>query len=278
MAEWPELTERQLRERLALDDDAFAAYLLKLAASVGPREHTAELVERALGYPWERPEGSYVLDDGEVSDVAGGVDVSGRHPLLAFGSNGAPERLALKLEARPREDRRVVVLTGRLHGFDVGPAALPTFYGALPATIFPSAGTAVRAATLWLTAPQLQDVVWTEISYRFGRLPGGVFTPDIDGAPAAAHVYGFASRVGSLLMDGEHVALAAIPASGRTAPARTQEQLLGALAAELGLDGAHDLIRALYDEYGATVHRLAELLGDCRRPFAADDWTPYPSA
>ena len=39
-----------------------------------------------------------------------------RHPLLAFGSNGAPERLALKFNDLPDDERELLVLAGHLHG------------------------------------------------------------------------------------------------------------------------------------------------------------------
>ena len=94
-----------------------------------------------------------------------------RLPVLAIGSNAAPEVLERKFAHFPEEeDRAVLALTGRLHDFDVGFAAQPALYGSMPATLFPSPGTAVAATVLWVTPAQLTQLVWSEISYRLGRL------------------------------------------------------------------------------------------------------------
>ena len=94
MTAWPPIDAPELRARLASDDAAFHQGLLDMARAIGPREFTEELYQHALGYPWPRPETSYQLDDGAVLEAAGdlGAEVAGRYPLLAFGSNGAPDR------------------------------------------------------------------------------------------------------------------------------------------------------------------------------------------
>ena len=131
--------------------------------SVPRREFTDELYAHALAYPWARPASSFLLrgedahpldelDAAERERALSLAGAPGRHALLAFGSNGAPERLALKFKELPDERAgRCSSSPATLHDFDVGAAPMPTFYGALPATIFPSPGAAVRASLLWVS-------------------------------------------------------------------------------------------------------------------------------
>jgi hypothetical protein len=277
---WPRIAEEELLARLRLGDEQFLPALLGVAARVGPRPLPPGALEYALAYPWARPPTSFLLDDGrvEVLDTCPpGFDGPGRFPLLAFGSNGAPERLALKLEGLPHDARRVLAVAGDLHGFDVGPSALPSFYGALPGTLFASPGTVVRATVLWVTEPQLTALAWTEVSYLLGRLDGVRFDADLPGAPPTASVLAFVSRLGCRQAEGAPVALAAVPAAGRTAAARTQRELLDGIAAEAHGGRAEDLVRAHFHDLGATIARLAPVQTRCTAPFAAAGWTRYPA-
>lgn len=281
MSGWPPITDPELLRRLALPDEAFREELLGFASSVGERAFTDAEYTLALGYPWPRPPSSFALDGDEVTPL-GAWDAAvadGRHPLLAFGSNGAPETLIRKFAHLPERDRRVVVLAGDLHDFDVAAAGYPTAYGSFPATLVASPGTALRASVLWVTPEQLTALTWTEISYRLGRLDGVTFTPDIDGPPAIDHVLAYSSRWGAHVVDGELAALAALPARGRTAPAYDQEHLLDDLARRvLGPEaGARDLVAWIYADFGVAAARMGPVLQDTARPFASDRWTPYPA-
>ena len=182
----------------------------EFVGSVPRREFTEDLYRHALAYPWARPASSFLLrgedalpleemDDAERERTLETATSDGRHPLLAFGSNGAPERLALKFTGLPDEERELLVLAGDLHDFDVGAAPMPTFYGSLPATIFPSPGAAVRASLLWVSDAQLTALAWSELSYFLGRLDGVTFVPDA-GDPVEG-VLGFVSRWGALCVD-----------------------------------------------------------------------------
>ena len=278
---WPPIEEPELLARLSLDDAAFADFMAGLAASIGSRAYEPAVLERALRYPWARPEGSYVLRDGAVEapgDLA--VLTAGRHPLLAFGSNAAPRPLAAKLAHFPAvEDRTALVLTGELHDVDVGASASPAVYGAMPAALFPSPGTAVRAAVLWLTPAQVTQLTWSELSYRLGRLDRAGFVAD-DAAMTVDRPLAFVSRLGAFAPDGDApVALAAIPARGRTAAELTQEQLLD-LAAGLVLGPgarAEALVRAVFEDVAAVFARARDTLWPLGRPLAPSDWAPLPA-
>ncbi|HEX7294079.1 MAG TPA: hypothetical protein VF259_06015, partial [Solirubrobacterales bacterium] len=131
---WPQITEPDLLERLGLDDRGFDEYLRALAAALPPRDYDAAVLERAIGYPWARPAGSYRLTGAGVAPLAElgaaereaaiaelGSEAAGRLPVLAIGSNAAPEALQRKFAHFTEEgDRTVLALTGRLHDFDVG--------------------------------------------------------------------------------------------------------------------------------------------------------------
>jgi hypothetical protein len=291
MSEWPVIDDAELLERLALTQDGFHAYVRRLFEAVPPRAYEEAALEYALGYPWERPPGSYRLaEDGAVEPLAElgagereGVvrsfaAAAGRQPLLAIGSNAAPAALRRKFaHFEEAGDRTVLVLTGRLHEFDVGAAPQPAIYGAMPATIFPSPGTRVAAALLWVTPAQFTQLTWSEVGYRLGRLRTRFEVAET--ADTFDEVLVFVSRFGAFCVDGEPVALAAIPATGRTAIALTQRQLLDAAAVlALGEDAdAEALVRASCEGMGALAARVAETVWLHSRPFASERWTPFPA-
>ena len=284
----PPIEEPELLERLAMEDREFAEYVRSLAAALPAREYEAEALARALAYPWERPDGSYRQAGAGVEPlermaaaerdaaIAEYASDEGRLPLLAIGSNGSPAVLERKFAHFPdAADRAVLVLTGRLHDFDVGFAAQPALYGSMPATIFPSPGTEVRAAVLWVTAAQFTQLAWSELSYRLGRLRTR-FAVD-EGGAAFDELLVFVSRFGAFLVDGEPAAMAAVPAGGRRARALTQEQALDAAAALAIGPGARAeaLVRAIFEDFGAVIPKLAETVNRQSQPFASERWTPF---
>jgi hypothetical protein len=286
--QWPVISEPELLERLRMDDRSFREFVVELLEAMPQRDFEPASYERALGYPWERPGGSFVLDDGRVELVEEMADEKRRRTLeelmprsgeraalLAIGSNAAPEVLERKFaHFAERRDRRVLALSGRLHDFDVGIAAQPALYGSLPATLFPSPGTAVAATVLSVTPAQFTQLAWTEISYALGRLTTR-FEPD-RGEPLE-QVFAFVSRFGAFRVDGRTVALGAVPAEGRTAPALSQEEALAAAAAlALGPEAtAEMLVRAVFEETIEIAERIASTLHLEAEPFRSDRWTPF---
>jgi hypothetical protein len=289
VTDWPGSDEPELLERLAMTDSEFRGYFRALIAALPSREYGSEAFERAIGYPWERPGGSYRLTpagvdplnamspaerDGAIAEYTGQGE---RLPVLAIGSNGAPRVLERKLAHFPEErDRSALVLTGRLHDFDVGFAAQPALYGALPATIFPSPGTFAWASLLWVTPAQLTQLAWSELSYRFGRLPTRFETDE--GGAAFDEVLVFVSRFGAFCVEGEPAALAAVPAEGRRARAMSQEEALG-VAAELILGPgarAEALVRAIHEDFPAMLPAFARTVNRESLPFSSAGWAPFP--
>jgi hypothetical protein len=284
----PPITDPQLLERLGMDQERFLEYLRSLLEGLPAREYEAKALARAAEYPFDRPRGSFRLSAEEVTplDELGDLEreatiarfaaAPDRHPLLAIGSNGSPQALLAKFAHFERTaDREVLVLTGRLEDFDVGAAPQPALYGSMPATIFPSPGTRVRAALLWVTPAQFTQLAWSELSYRLGSLRTG-FEVEL-GESRFEEVFVFVSRFGAFSPDGRPVALAAVPAEGRSAAARTQEELLDAVAAlALGPGSrAADLIRAIHAELAAVAPRIATAVWPRATPFESDLWQPF---
>jgi hypothetical protein len=289
MAGWPPIHDPQALRWLALDDDAWRAELEERIRGFGKRPYDAAALEHALGYPWERPSGSYILREGEVElveEIAAGERravvsdfARDRYPLVAFGANGAPSRLRTRFAPLddPR-DRCALVLTGELHGVDVGAQASPTAFGSVPGALFASPETAVRASILWLTPVQLAELTKAELGYRLGRLDRARFTMD-EADVEVEEVFAYVSRIGTLRLDGEPVALAAIPARGRSARALTQEQLLetlGPLALGRTVSAA-DVVRMCFEDMPALAQKIFPLTWPTAVRLPDDEWTPYPA-
>jgi hypothetical protein len=265
---WP-ITNPELHERLRLDEDGFLAFMQTFLGTLGAREFTPDVHERALGYPWERPTESFVLRDDQVEPFDPALR-TGRHALLAIGSNAAPWRLAGKLaHFEDAEDRLVAVECGPLEDYDVGPVPTVTAYGSMPATLFASPGTSTNLAVLWVNEAQLTLLTWSEISYRFGRLS------DVRFAGRSRTVYAYVSRMGTFAPDGVPLALAAVPASHRSAPALTQSALLDRVAGILGHGDGETLVRRIFEDTGAVYPKVITDLWPLGQPFADDRWTPF---
>ena len=271
-----------------MDDGEFEVFVETLLDSLPRREFETAALERAIGYPWDRPKGPFRLADEAVDpleemseDERAAVEDEfesdpARHPVLAFGGNGSPESLQRKFAHFPNvADRTALVLTGWLHDFDVGAAAQYTLFWTIPATIFPSPGTRVRSALVWVTDAQFTQLVWSEMNYRLGKLRARF---DVDGAKEPIEeVLVFVSRYGALRLGDGPVALSAVPAEDRSSEALTQEEILGAVA-ELALGPgavAEALVRAAYEDCAGTARKAMEPLRSRSLPFASDRWTPY---
>jgi hypothetical protein len=181
-----------------------------------------DVLERALGYPYAAPGQPFVqlghrtLDPSELE-----VDREERTPVLAYGSNAAPEVLARKLAL---SDQPVLVLPAWLDDFDVVYSAHISPYGAIPATLQRSPGTKVRIHVVYMTSAQVGLVSATEPNYEVASVEGAICCPDDEKPitdPAA-----YLSRHGCLLCDGSEVALAAVQACGRSFPSLGEKQAI----------------------------------------------------
>ena len=246
-------------------------------------------VRRAIDYPWERPPGSCFVTDKGVEDL---VEIEGnrrkelvreyvhaadRIALLAYGANGSPERLALKLNHLPDGDREALILAGDLEDFDVGAAAQPPLFSSMPATLIPSPGTAVRVAVLFLTPLQFTTLWWTELSYKLGGLTGITLTTDF-GEERIERVILFVSRFGAFCVDGVPVAMTALAARNRRSTALTQTDILDAAARMSIGEGsvARDLIKAAFENPAAFMAERYASFKAASVPFESEHWTEMP--
>jgi hypothetical protein len=133
----------------------------------------------------------------------------------------------------------------------------------------------VRAALLSVTASQFTQLAWSELSYRLGGLRTR-FEVELGDADFE-QVWVFVSRFGAFAVDGRPVALAAVPADGRTAKALTQEELLDAVASLAIGPGstAADFVSALHLNFGAAALRIAATLWPEAIPFESELWQPF---
>lgn len=196
----------------------------------------------ATGYPWQRPEGSYLLRHGEVeplddaaqlSQLAGGE----RTALIAFGSNGAPDVLRRKLSSLP-DPGELAVLTGHLEGFEIVPSAHVAIYGALPATIVRAPEGHARASLLLVDDAQLDVIGLTEWNYHIVRLAPDEFAADIE-LPAPTTSLAYVSRHGRFAPTGHD--------TGAMSQAELLELAAGLVIGE-GADG-RELVRRTLEDY-----------------------------
>ncbi len=174
-------------------------------------EEMRERLRRANAYPYEIPAASFLQLGAQTLELPADLDLSGREPLLAYGSNAAPEALARKLAALP--DLPLPLVRAELEDFDVVYSAHISPHGAIPATLQRSPGTTVAVFVAYPTAAQLRLLSTTEPNYELRRLagircrlaPGGELT----------EVDAYLSRHGCLAVNGSEFAFAAVAAAQR---------------------------------------------------------------
>ncbi|MGH2958573.1 MAG: hypothetical protein ACRDKE_03140 [Solirubrobacterales bacterium] len=280
MTVWPPILDQNLAGRLAMEEPEFGALAERLGARLGGRPFESADLERALGYPWERPVESFFMQDGAVqllesSDHVEALELGDapRYPLITFGSNGAPGVLSAKLSVLDEDSRDVLVLAGELAGFDVVASAHVALYGAMPATIVPAAETSVRAGLLLVTAEQFTALTRTEFNYAVARIDGSPFSSDLDWSVPDA-VFAYVSRNGAFALGGEHVALRAVPARGRSNHELDQEHLLNEAAAVIFGPGfeAIDVVRRTIADYAWVIEVARPALSAVTNPFSPEDW------
>src|SRR5262249_3591654 len=187
----------------------------------------SDIPGRAAASPSAAPQRPFVQLGPETLDPSD-LDLAPaeRTPMLAYGSNAAPEVLARKLSL---SDQPVLVVPAWLDDFDVVYSAHVSPYGAVPATLQRSPGTRVRVHVVYMTVAQVGLVDATEPNYESALIDGAVCRTD-DGeelvAPGA-----YLSRHGCLLEGGSELALAAIEASGRAFASAAEGEVLERLRA-----------------------------------------------
>jgi len=196
------------------------------------------LLRLAKGYPYAAPAGSYLYRDGASTALNGPLDpglTEGRVPVVAHGSNRAPEQLHRKFGHLAGTASEIPVTRAWLADHDAVYSAHMTRYGSISATLHAAPGTRVQVYVTWLTEAQLPRMHETEIglgNYGYGRLAG--IDLAVEGGPALGEAFAYLS-VHGCLADPEQasapLALAAVPAERRSHRALDQEGALGVLRA-----------------------------------------------
>jgi hypothetical protein len=116
------------------------------------------------------------------------------------------------------------VLRAELAGFDVVYSAHVSPYGAIPGTLFASAGTVAPVFVVYPDAEQLRLLTATEPNYELHRLQQ--IDCRVEAMDRLTEVDAYLSRHGCLRLERSEVALTAVASTGRTLPALDQRQVL----------------------------------------------------
>lgn len=177
---------------------------------------------RPLDYPFAIPERSFVFVHGELRGLGEvEVDTTTRAPLLAYGSNAAPEMLRRKLGEDPSP---ALLLRAVLSAFDAVYSDHVSAYGAVPATLHDSPGTELAVFVAYLSPAQHESIALSEPNYELRRL-SGVECRLTDDGEVLTELDAYVSRHGPLRdANGSVRSLAAIPARGRVFPTLSQAE------------------------------------------------------
>ena len=193
---------------------------------------------------------------------------AGRVPVIAHGSNRAPDQLRRKY-GRTAE---IPVSRAWLHDYDVVFSAHVTRYGSIAANLHHALGMQVEVFVTWLDAPQLARMHETELGgevYVYGRMAGIVLELDHGPADRLSEAYVYLSRRGCLATDGQPLALAEVGARTRAHTAMAQIGILELVHRRHGGDLSLDdlILRAIRDP--AYRRALIAAMGDGAVPTSA---------
>ncbi len=210
------------------------------------RERKARL-ERARGYPYAIPDGSYTWRGGAVAPFEP-ESRGNRTPVLAVGSNQSPEQLSRKFGGVGE----IPVQRARLADFDIYYSAHISGYGSVPAMLQYAPGTSVTLSVNWLDEGQLDIMHGTELSaakYDYAVIEGIDLALDCGTGLDFVHVYVGVS--GNLVHRGGAVALAAMPAESRRAQALSTAEMLEIVRQRISPgDAPDDFVLRLVDDSG----------------------------
>jgi hypothetical protein len=232
-------------------------------------ESPAARIARAKSYPFGPPTESYLFRAGRAAPLTDAASrVNGLTPVLASGSNAAPDQLARKYAARGAA-AAIPVTRARVRDFDSVYNAHIAAYGSVPATLFPSPGTVLTTFITWLDDDALAVMHGTEqpgVNYHYAELSG--IAVEVEGLGALDAAFAYISVAGCLIRDGAPVALAEVSAAGRSFPALTQVEAL-THARDLTAPGM-DIDAFILDTIADEARRLARgrALAATAHPFA----------
>jgi len=190
-----------------------------------------EKLSRALGYPYDIPDHSYIVHNDSISLMRRDEAVSlrqGRTPVLAVGSNQSPAQMMRKFRGpdwHPIPCERCIV-----HDFDTVFSAHIAHYGSVAATLHPSIGTAVTLFINWLHEDHIPRMHATELgneNYVFAELED--IKIETEFGLDLSRVYFYRGNAGAFAPDGTPIPLAEVAAENRKWKAHRQTDIQGKL-------------------------------------------------
>ena len=174
-----------------------------------------EILQRALSYPYAIPDRSFLQVGERTVKLPSDLELADRIPVLAFGSNAAPEVLIRKFELSG-SGGSVPVVRAELRDFDIVYSAHISAYGSIPAAIQASPGTVVSTYVTYLTPEQLTTMSQTEPNYFLAGLEP--ISCRLETGEELTAIASYLSKHGCLAADVGEVALADVAAADRRFP------------------------------------------------------------
>jgi hypothetical protein len=216
--------------------------------------------ERAFGYPYDAPQGAYLLQNGYQLALSEEYDFSGRVAVLSVGSNRAPAQLYRKFGG----EAEVPVTPVKVQDCDIVHVANLADYGAVPCSAFPCIGASITLNIAWLLPDQLAVMHATESlgqAYDWVEWDLSAVTPLSHALPA--RLFGYSAIAGAFNLSGEGpFALEKIAATDRQFAETSQYQMQEQIFAAIGGD-APDL-----DSFVEQVQNQASLRQSIRQLLA----------
>ena len=191
-------------------------------------------LNRANLYPYQAPPVSFVINHGKLQKLPHKFKFDKRIPILAIGSNRSPSQLLRKFG----KSEIIPVTNITVKNFDVIYASLISYYGAVPATLWPVEGSEVRLSIIWLDNSQLKIMHETEAvgkAYDFVEFDNKIInfkSPFL----IKGNIYGYVSKFGALNFGSkvfEVRALSAIKAKKRLLKSINQQKALKFLSSKI---------------------------------------------
>ena len=186
-----------------------------------------EGMKRAELYPYNAPNYGFLLNNGKIEPIPENLNLLNKIPILAIGSNRAPSQLLRKFGTK----EIVAVTPAIVRNCDVIYASIISYYGAIPATLWPKKGSEIKLSIIWLNNVQLEIMHDSEAvgkAYDFVEFKDGLVDRKslfyLD-----SKVYGYVSRSGALnfgLNNSEIRALSAIKAKKRYLKSVNQDKAI----------------------------------------------------
>lgn len=236
------------------------------------QKNNKKLVERAKNYPFEIPDNSYVLINGnplklkkydygnilncviikngneikvneylEKENINKSLNIVTRYPVLGFGSNSSPTQLSHKFSDLSRNEI-IPAVKAQLHDFDVVYSAHFSPYGSIPATLQYSPDTIVNVFVTFLTYSQILQMNKTEsigVNYSLGKLSNIKLI--LEGGAILHDIRAYISLRGCLFINNSNISLEKVSAQRRKFPQMNEIEVLEYVKKSLSQDKDLDL-------------------------------------